>query len=72
MAGIKDIRKGLGGTFSKIIVGSIIVTFSLFFGWGTVFSSSNLNTVALVDGKKLDVYDLDFEMRNQNCFQNLM
>lgn len=70
MAGIKDIRKGLGGTFSKIIVGSIIVTFSLFFGWGTVFSSSNVNTVALVDGKKLDVYDLDFEMRNQRYFLN--
>ena len=70
MAGIKDIRKGLTGTLSKFIVGSIIVTFSLFFGWGTVFSSSEVNQVASVNETTLDVFDLDFEMRNQRYFLN--
>ena len=70
MAGIKDIRKGLTVTLSKFIVGSIIVTFSLFFGWGTVFSSSEVNQVASVNETTLDVFDLDFEMRNQRYFLN--
>ena len=70
MAGIKDIRKGLTGTLSKFIVGSIIVTFSLFFGWGTVFSSSEVNKVASVNETILDIYDLDFEIRNQKYFLN--
>ena len=70
MAGIQDIRKGLTGTTSKIIVGLIIITFSLFFGWGTVFSSSETNVIAKVNGKNLDIYDLDFEIRTQQFYLN--
>ena len=63
MAGLQNIRDNLGSPFIKIIVGAIVITFALFFGWGTVFSSSDANTVATVDGIKIDLYDLDLEMR---------
>ena len=62
MAGIKDIRENFDSPFVKALVAVIIVTFALFFGWGTVFSNSDGNTIASVNGKKIDVYDLDIEM----------
>ena len=62
MAGIQDIRKNLSGTTAKIISWSIIITFALFFGWGTVFSGSDANNVLSVNGKKVDVFDLQNEM----------
>ena len=62
MAGIKTIRDNLTGTFSKIIVGAIVVTFAMFFGWGTVFSNSDANVIASINGEKIDLYDLDLEM----------
>ena len=62
MAGIKTIRDNLTGTFSKIIVGAIVVTFAMFFGWGTVFSNSDANVIASIDGENIDLYDLDLEM----------
>ena len=62
MAGIKTIRDSLESRAVKILVGAIVVTFALYFGWGTVFSSSEANVVASVNGKKIDLYDLDLEM----------
>ena len=62
MAGIKTIRDNLTGTLSKIIVGAIAVTFAMFFGWGTMFSNSDVNIIASVNGEKIDLYDLDLEM----------
>ncbi len=62
MAGIQNIRDNLGSPFVKILTAAIIITFALFFGWGTVFSTSDANTVASINGKKIDVYDLDLEM----------
>ena len=62
MAGIKTIRDNLTGTFSKIIVGAIVVTFAMFFGWGTVFSNSDANVIASINGENIDLYDLDLEM----------
>ena len=62
MAGIKTIRDSLESRAVKILVGAIVITFALFFGWGTVFSSSEANVVASVNGKKIDLYDLDLEM----------
>ena len=62
MAGIKTIRDNLTGTFSKIIVGAIVVTFAMFFGWGTVFSNSDANVIASINGEKIDLYDLDLEI----------
>ena len=63
MAGIQSIRDNLGGTFVQIGVWVIVISFALFFGWGTVFSTSDVNTVATVNGKKIDLYDLDLQMR---------
>jgi len=63
MAGIQNIRDNLGGTFVQIGVWAIVISFALFFGWGTVFSTSDVNTVATVNGKKIDLYDLDLQMR---------
>ena len=62
MAGIQDIRKNLSGTTAKVISWSIIITFALFFGWGTVFSGSDANNVLSVNGKKIDIFDLQNEM----------
>jgi len=62
LAGIKTIRDSLESRAVKILVGAIVITFALFFGWGTVFSSSEANVVASVNGKKIDLYDLDLEM----------
>jgi len=62
MAGIQDIRKNLSGPVAKVISWAIIVTFALFFGWGTVFSGSDLNNVVTVNEKKIDVFDLQSEM----------
>ena len=64
MAVIQSIRNNLGSLFFRIVVGAIVVTFALFFGWGTVFSNSDANTVASVNGEKIDLYDLDLEMAN--------
>ena len=63
MAGMQKIRDNLGGPFVKIGVWMIVISFALFFGWGTVFSTSDVNSVATVNGKKIDLYDLDLEMR---------
>ena len=34
----------------------------MFFGWGTVFSNSDANVIASIDGENIDLYDLDLEM----------
>ena len=57
MAGIQNIRKNLSGPTAKVISWAIIITFALFFGWGTVFSGSDANNVLSVNGKKVDVFD---------------
>ena len=62
MAGIQNIRKNLSGPTAKVISWAIIITFALFFGWGTVFSGSDANNVLSVNGKKVDVFDLQNEM----------
>ena len=64
MAGIQNIRKNLSGPTAKVISWAIIITFALFFGWGTVFSGSDANNVLSVNGKKVDVFDLQSEMGN--------
>lgn len=61
--GIQNIREGLSGPIGKTIAFSAMLTLALFFGWGTVFSSSNANTIATVNDQIIDIYDLDLEMR---------
>ena len=70
MAGIQNIRDNLGSPFVKILTAAIVITFALFFGWGTVFSTSDANTVASINGKKIDVYDLDLEMARVQSILN--
>ena len=70
MAGIQNIRDNLSSPFVKILTAAIIITFALFFGWGTVFSTSDANTVASINGKKIDVYDLDLEMARVQSILN--
>ena len=70
MAGIQTIRDNFDSLFTKIIVGAIIIAFSLFFGWGTMFSNSDADAVAFVNGNKIDFYDLDLEMARVQSILN--
>ena len=70
MAGIQKIRNNSSGVIAKTIAGTIIVTFALFFGWGTVFTGSDVNNIAKVNGKNIDLVDLSFETRTQQYLFN--
>ena len=70
MAGIQTIRDNFDSLFTKIIVGAIIIAFSLFFGWGTMFSNSDADAVVFVNGNKIDFYDLDLEMARVQSILN--
>ena len=70
MAGIQTIRDNFDSLFTKIIVGAIVIAFSLFFGWGTMFSNSDADAVAFVNGNKIDLYDLDLEMARVQSILN--
>ena len=67
MAGIQNIRDGFTGVTTKIVVVLVVLSFTLFIGWPSFFSS-DVNVVATVDGKKLSTSDLLFEMQNQQYF----
>ncbi len=68
MAGIQDIRNNLDGTVVKFIVVLIVIAFVGSIGWSAFFSSSDVNEVASVDDIKIDVTDLNFEMRAQDYY----
>jgi peptidyl-prolyl cis-trans isomerase D len=68
MAGIQDIRNNLDGTVVKFIVGFIVIAFVGSIGWSAFFSSTDVNEVASVDDIKIDVTDLNFEMRAQDYY----
>ena len=68
--GIQKIRNNSSGVIAKTIAGVIIVTFALFFGWGTVFTGSDVNNIAKVNGKNIDLVDLSFETRTQQYLFN--
>jgi len=70
VAGIQKIRNNSSGVIAKTIAGTIIVTFALFFGWGTVFTGSDVNNIAKVNGKNIDLVDLSFETRTQQYLFN--
>lgn len=67
MAGIQNIRDGFTGVTTKIVVVLVVLSFTLFIGWPSFFSS-DVNVVATIDGKKLSTSDLLFEMQNQQYF----
>ena len=68
MAGIQDIRNNLDGTVVKFVVGLIVIAFVGSIGWSAFFSSTDVNEVASVDDIKIDVTDLNFEMRAQDYY----
>jgi len=68
--GIQKIRNNSSGVIAKTIAGVIIVTFALFFGWGTVFTGSDVNNIAKVNGTNIDLVDLSFETRTQQYLFN--
>ena len=70
VGGIQKIRNNSSGVIAKTIAGVIIVTFALFFGWGTVFTGSDVNNIAKVNGKNIDLVDLSFETRTQQYLFN--
>ena len=68
MAGIQDIRNNLDGTVVKFIVGFIVIAFVGSIGWSAFFSSTDANEVASVNDIKINVTDLNFEMRAQDYY----
>ena len=65
MSGIQNIRDGLTGNITKIIVIAIIITFIGSVGWAGFFSQGNINVVAKVGSKEITNTDLSFELSNQ-------
>jgi len=65
MSGIQNIRDGLTGNITKIIVIAIIITFIGSVGWAGFFSQGNINVVAKVGSKEITNTDLSFELSTQ-------
>jgi len=65
MAGMQNIREGLTGNLTKIIVVAIIITFVGSIGWAGFFSQGNANIIAKVGSKQINSADLNFEAASQ-------
>ena len=65
MAGIKNIREGLTGNLTKLIVIAIVITFVGSIGWAGFFSQGNANIVAKIGSKQISNVDLNFELASQ-------
>ena len=65
MSGIQNIRDGLTGNITKLIVIAIIITFIGSVGWAGFFSQGNINVVAKVGSKEITNTDLSFELSTQ-------
>ena len=70
MAGMQNIREGLTGNLTKLIVIAIIVTFVGSIGWAGFFSQGNANTVAKIGSKQITSADLNFEIASQQFLLN--
>ena len=65
MAGMQNIREGLTGNITKLIVAAIVITFVGSIGWAGFFSQGDANTIATIDSKKITNVDLGFEASAQ-------
>ena len=65
MSGIQNIRDGLTGNVTKVIVIAIIITFIGSVGWAGFFSQGNVNVVAKVGSQEITNTDLSFELSTQ-------
>lgn len=70
MAGIQNIREGLTGNLTKLIVIAIVITFVGSIGWAGFFSQGNANTIAKVGSKNITSADLNFEIASQQFLLN--
>ena len=70
MAGMQNIREGLTGNLTKIIVIAIIITFVGSIGWAGFFSQGNANIIAKVGSKQITSTDLSFEVASQQFLLN--
>ncbi len=70
MAGMQNIREGLTGNLTKIIVIAIIVTFVGSIGWAGFFSQGNANIIAKIGSKQITSTDLSFEAASQQFLLN--
>ena len=70
MAGMQNIREGLTGNLTKLIVIAIVITFVGSIGWAGFFSQGNANTVAKIGSKQITSADLNFEIASQQFLLN--
>jgi len=70
MAGMQNIREGLTGNITKIIVIAIIITFVGSIGWAGFFSQGNANIIAKIGSKQITSSDLSFEAASQQFLLN--
>ena len=65
MAGMQNIREGLTGNLTKLIVVAIIITFVGSIGWAGFFSQGDANIIAKIGSKQITNVDLGFEASSQ-------
>ena len=70
MAGMQNIREGLTGNLTKLIVIAIVITFVGSIGWAGFFSQGNANTIAKIGSKQITSADLNFEIASQQFLLN--
>ena len=70
MAGMQNIREGLTGNLTKIIVIAIVITFVGSIGWAGFFSQGNANVIATIGSKQITNADLNFEAASQQFLLN--
>ena len=70
MAGMQNIREGLTGNLTKLIVIAIVITFVGSIGWAGFFSQGNANTIAKIGSKQITSTDLSFEAASQQFLLN--
>ena len=70
MAGMQNIREGLTGNLTKLIVIAIVITFVGSIGWAGFFSQGNANFIAKIGSKQITSADLSFEAASQQFLLN--
>ena len=70
MAGMQNIREGLTGNLTKLIVAAIVITFVGSIGWAGFFSQGNANIIAKIGSKQITSAELSFEVASQQFLLN--
>ena len=67
---MQNIREGLTGNLTKLIVIAIVITFVGSIGWAGFFSQGNANFIAKIGSKQITSADLSFEAASQQFLLN--